>query len=67
MTDSLTERQVSRLKKDFEQKHNRAKMKEWLKARRQEKRGRRHDPPRRDREAMDLIDEFFDGEAGFDE
>ena len=67
VTDRLTERQISRLRKDFEQKRNRHKMKERLKTRRQEKRGRRHDPPRRDREAIDLIDEFFDREADFDE
>ncbi|NPV78715.1 MAG: hypothetical protein HPY52_00345 [Firmicutes bacterium] len=67
MTDRLTERQISRLRKDFEQKRNRDKMKERLKTRRQEKRGRRHDPPRRDRETIDLIDEFFDREADFDE
>ncbi|MGE5588928.1 MAG: hypothetical protein ACM3ZO_12045 [Clostridia bacterium] len=63
MTDRLTKHQISGVKKDLEQKRDRAKMKERLKARRQEKRGRRQDLARRDKETMDLIDEFFDGDG----
>ncbi|HHY32238.1 MAG TPA: hypothetical protein GX515_04305 [Firmicutes bacterium] len=60
MTNRLTKHQVSGVKKDLEQKRNRTKMKEQLKARRQEKRARRHESGRRDRETIELIEEFLD-------
>lgn len=60
MTCKLTERQVTRLRKDFEKKRNRSQVKEWLKARRQEKGARRSRPSRLNVTAMDLPDESLD-------
>ncbi|MCR4402638.1 MAG: hypothetical protein NUW12_07610 [Firmicutes bacterium] len=65
MADRLTKHQVAGIKKNLEQKRNRVKMKERLKARRQERHAGRHGSPRRDnQEIMELIDEFL---GGFDD
>ena len=63
MTHKLTQRQVTRLRKDFEKKRNRSQVKEWLKARRQEKEARGGKSSRLDRAVMELVDDAFDEEG----
>ncbi|MEW6229592.1 MAG: hypothetical protein AB1700_16120 [Bacillota bacterium] len=63
MTHKLTERQVTRLRRDFEKKRTRTQVKEWLKTRRQEKEARRGKSSRLDRAVMELVDDAFDEEG----
>lgn len=67
MTHKLTQRQVTRVRKEFDKKRNRVQAREWLKARRQEKEARRSRFPRSERTGMEPADDALDGEGSSDD